>query len=155
MAELTNLSAFAAVADPPVLALEFHHIGIACEAIDDDRPTWQMLGYRIDGERFVDPAQGIRGLFMVGGGPRIELLEPLEGSQTLAPWLKRRVKLYHAGFLAADFKPALAALVDAGGMVTREPIRSAYFGSLIAFVMMPNMALLEIIEGTSAPEARA
>jgi methylmalonyl-CoA/ethylmalonyl-CoA epimerase len=136
------------------LDLQFHHLGVACERIEDDRPIWEMLGYRVEGAGFADPAQGIRGLFMVGGGPRIELLEALDGSQTLAPWLKRRVKLYHAGFLAADFAAALDRLVEAGGAVTREPIHSVYFGALIAFVMMPNMALIELVEAAASTETR-
>lgn len=130
--------------------LQFHHLGIACESIAGDRATWELLGYSPEGVEFVDPGQGIRGLFMTGGGPRIELLEPFEDSQTLTPWLKRRVKLYHAAFIAADFQSGLTSLVGAGGMVTREPIRSVYFKTLIAFVMMPNMALLELIEAAAS-----
>ncbi len=51
--------------------LEFHHLGVACERIAAEIEVWAGLGYRPEGEAFVDAAQGVRGLFMVGGGPRI------------------------------------------------------------------------------------
>ena len=126
--------------------LAFHHLGVACERIAKDAETWAAFGYRPEGEAFVDPAQGIRGLFMTGGGPRIELLEATEGSDTLAPWLKRRVKLYHVGYLVPSLGPAMQTLIAHGAAVAREPLRSVYFQAPIVFLMMPNLALVELIE---------
>ena len=71
-------------------SLDFHHIGVACESIAPEMATWAALGYRLDGSPLIDHAQGIRGQFVVGNGPRLELLEPIGDSSTLAPWLKRR-----------------------------------------------------------------
>jgi len=136
-------------ADAPAPALEdatFHHLGVACEQIAADAATWSAFGYRPEGEAFVDEAQGIRGLFMTGGGPRIELLEATPGSDTLAPWLKRRVKLYHVGYLVPSLGRAIDALTARGGVVAREPLLSVYFQAPIAFLMMPNLALIELIE---------
>jgi methylmalonyl-CoA/ethylmalonyl-CoA epimerase len=134
-------------ADAPVLeSASFHHLGVACEQIAADAVTWAALGYRPEGGVFVDEAQGIRGLFMIGGGPRIELLEATPGSDTLAPWLKRRVKLYHMGYLVPSLGHAIDALTAQGGVVAREPLLSAYFQAPIAFLMMPNLALIELIE---------
>jgi methylmalonyl-CoA/ethylmalonyl-CoA epimerase len=127
-------------------AFAFHHLGVACERIDADAETWAALGYRPEGEPFVDLAQGIRGLFMTGGGPRIELLEATEGSDTLAPWLRRRVKLYHVGYLVPSLAAAMEALAARGAVVAREPLTSVYFQAPIAFLMMPNLALIELIE---------
>jgi methylmalonyl-CoA/ethylmalonyl-CoA epimerase len=125
----------------------FHHLGVACEQIAADAPTWSALGYRCEGEVFVDPAQGIRGQFMVGGGPRIELLEATEGSDTLSPWLKRRIKMYHVGYLVPSLESAMDILTAQGGTVARAPLMSVYFQAPIVFLMMPNLALVELIEG--------
>jgi hypothetical protein len=126
--------------------LVFHHIGVACESIDADVRAWSILGYIADGAPFIDLGQGIRGLFMVGAGPRIELLEPTVGSMTLEPWLKRRTKLYHCGYIVSDFDEAMLWLQSTGAALARDAAHSVYFGSRIAFLMMPNMALIEIIE---------
>jgi len=119
---------------------------VACEQIAADAVAWSAFGYRPEGDVFVDEAQGIRGLFMTGGGPRIELLEATPGSNTLAPWLKRRVKLYHAGYMIPSLGRAIDALVAQGAVVAREPLLSVYFQAPIAFLMMPNLALIELIE---------
>ena len=107
--------------------LAFHHIGVACERIADEVAIWEALGYRAEGEPFIDVEQEIESLFMVGSGPRIELLEAYGGSGTLAPWIKRRVKLYHLGFLAVEFDAALAELASGGAKTTREPVNSSIF----------------------------
>jgi hypothetical protein len=104
------------------------------------------VGYRPEGAAFVDEVQGIRGLFMVGGGPRIELLEPTNGSTTLSPWIKRRVKLYHIGYLVESFDAAIEILIARGATFARSPVISVYFKSRIAFLMMPNLALVEVVE---------
>jgi hypothetical protein len=124
----------------------FHHVGVACESIDGEVSLWEALGYRLEGSAFIDEAQGIRGQFMTGGGPRIELLEATGESQTLAPWIKRRVKFYHMGYLVEAFEASMGTLIAEGATVTRQPMMSVYFGTRIAFLMMPNMALIEIIE---------
>ena len=130
----------------PTIGLEFHHVGVACERIDDETEFWAGLGYRAEGEPFVDGEQGIRARFMTGGGPRIELIEALEGSTTLAPWLKRNTKFYHMGYFADDFDAAFEALRSQRALVLRAPVQSTYFGARIAFLLMPNTAVIEIVE---------
>lgn len=130
-----------------VANLTFHHLGVACESVAAEAVTWRALGYSPEGEPFVDPAHGIRGQFMTGGGPRIELLEATPGSEVLAPWLKRRVKIYHVGYLVPSLQAAIDAMTAShGAVVAREPMRSVYFQAPIAFLMMPNLALVELIE---------
>ncbi len=132
-----------------VAGLTFHHLGVACAKIDDEIGVWTALGYRAEGVDFVDVAQGVRGLFMVGGGPRIELLEAIGGSDTLAPWLKRGVKIYHLGYIAASLSEAIAAFEAKGATLARAPTPSVYFKSRIAFLLMPNLTLIELIETPS------
>ena len=130
----------------PIVGLEFHHVGVACERIDDETEFWTGLGYQAEGEPFVDGEQGIRGRFMTGGGPRIELIEALEGSTTLAPWLKRNTKFYHMGYFADDFDAAFEQIRAQRALVLRAPVQSTYFGARIAFLLMPNTAVIEIME---------
>ena len=130
----------------PTIGLEFHHVGVACERIDGETEFWTGLGYSAEGEPFVDAEQGIRARFMTGGGPRIELIEALEGSTTLAPWLKRYTKFYHMGYFVGDFDAAFEEIRSQRAVVLRTPVQSVYFGARIAFFLMPNSAVIEIIE---------
>jgi methylmalonyl-CoA/ethylmalonyl-CoA epimerase len=124
----------------------FHHLGVACESIEAEAAVWKALGYFQEGNAFVDEVQGIRGLFMVGGGPRIELLEATNNSTTLSPFIKRRIKLYHMGYLVDSFEAATETLIAGGATFARSPMVSVYFESRIAFLMMRNMTLVEIVE---------
>jgi methylmalonyl-CoA/ethylmalonyl-CoA epimerase len=133
----------------PLDGLTFHHLGVACADIREEIGIWAALGYRPEGAPFVDATQGVNGLFMVGGGPRIELLEANEGSETLAPWIKRRVKFYHAGYTVPSLNKAIAAFEAVGATVARPSMPSTYFKTSIAFLLMPNMALIELIEANS------
>jgi len=139
-------------------SLDFHHIGVACESLAPEMSTWTALGYRLEGGPFIDHAQGIRGQFVVGNGIRLELLEPIGDSSTLEPWLKRRIKFYHLGYLTSSFDATMEGLIGSGATVARSPMMSAHFEARIAFLMLPNLAMVELIDigherVTPAPEA--
>src|SRR6476620_6735190 len=56
---------------------EFHHVGVACTDIPAEVTRLAAMGYAPEGVEFEDWRQGVRGLFMGGQSPRLELLEPL------------------------------------------------------------------------------
>jgi len=59
----------------PLDDLVFHHVGIACERIENEIPQYELIGFRREGEIFEDSRQVIRGLFMKTGSMQIELFE--------------------------------------------------------------------------------
>src|SRR5262245_28496794 len=131
---------------PPIGS--FHHIGVATEGIADAERTYAALGYAREGDEFCDPAQGVRGVFIVGPGPRLELLEALGDSHTLDPWLRAGSRMYHLAFEVADLDGTLAtARSELQGLVVRPPTPAPAFGGRrIAFVMLRNRALIEFVE---------
>jgi methylmalonyl-CoA/ethylmalonyl-CoA epimerase len=127
--------------------LAFHHLGVACRAIDADARTYYALGYRDETPTFEDPIQGIRGRFLVGAGPRLELLEPLAGSKVLDPWLERGVKIYHQAFEVPDLDASIERVLATRARLMVAPVPAVAFGGRrIAFVMLSNMTLIELIE---------
>jgi len=131
-----------------VEGLAFHHVGVACKAIAAEEPFFAMLGYRREGEIFEDPAQGIRGRFLAGQSPRLELLEPLTpgAKGVLGPWLAQGVKLYHLAYLAPRLAPAIDALRGKRARLVVAPVPAvAFAGREIAFLMLPNRLLVELI----------
>lgn len=130
-------------APPP---LRFHHAGVACANIEQEAARLAPLGYSIEGAPFVDRTQGIRGLFVGGQSPRLELLEPLAAGGVLQPWLDNGTKLYHLAYETADLDASLAHLRRGRAKLVVAPVPAVAFGGrLIAFVMMPNMMLVELI----------
>jgi methylmalonyl-CoA/ethylmalonyl-CoA epimerase len=127
--------------------LAFHHIGIACRSVEAERPHFECLGYETEGPPFVDEQQGIRGQFLVGGGPRLELLEPAFGSATLSPWLNKGIRMYHSAYVCDILDTVGNSLRAAGAKCVRSPLPAVAFGGAnIAFFMLPNRSLIEIIE---------
>ncbi len=140
---------------PLLSAADFHHIGVACHALDDERAFWTAFGYAQEGDGFLDPIQGVQGLFLTGGGPRLELIEALPGSATIAPFLKRGIRFYHTGYYVDDLAVAITKALAAGGVQTTQPApATAFHNRQIAFVMMRNGQLIEFIEAPSAGHTR-
>jgi methylmalonyl-CoA/ethylmalonyl-CoA epimerase len=99
---------------------------------------------------FNDTALGVRGVFMEGAGPRLELVSDLPGEGVVQPWLRRQAAMYHLAFEVADVSVAIAAASARGARVVTRPTPSVAFGGRpIAFVMLRNGALVELIASAS------
>ena len=84
---------------------------------------------------------------MTGPGPRLELLAPLDASSPVTPWLEKGAKYYHQGFEVASIEETLDRLTAQRGILVAPPAPSVAFkGRSIAFVMLPGMILIEIIQ---------
>jgi methylmalonyl-CoA/ethylmalonyl-CoA epimerase len=130
------------------MLMTFHHIGVACRDLESETEAFRLLGYEAEAEDFLDPRQGIRGRFLIGSGPRLELLVGLPGSSVLTPWLKKGLKFYHQAFVVQNLGVSVEELCEKGGRLVSPPIRAAAFGGQqIAFVMLRNMSLVELIQG--------
>jgi methylmalonyl-CoA/ethylmalonyl-CoA epimerase len=127
--------------------MRFHHVGVACRDLDGEAKVMLSLGYRAEGAAFTDPGQGIRGQFVRGPGPRMELLEQTVGSRVLEPGLAKGVKAYHFGYEVAALEAEVERLKSAGAIVVTPPQPAVAFGGRrISFLMLKNMLLVELIE---------
>ncbi len=132
--------------------MRFHHVGIACRDLEGEAKAMLALGYRAESAEFTDSAQGIRGQFVIGPGPRMELLEQIAGSRVLEPWLAKGVKAYHFGYEIAELEAEVDRLKSAGAiLVTRPQPAVAFKGRRISFLMLKNMFLVELIERGPRP----
>jgi methylmalonyl-CoA/ethylmalonyl-CoA epimerase len=126
--------------------IEFHHVGVATGDIDSEIEFFRILGYETEGDRFVDLLQGVTGCFMVGPGPRIELIQDTPGSETVAGLLKGQTKFYHIAYLVEDLSVAHDLAVRLRGVIVRDMLPSTAFpGKSVMFVMFRNRALIEFI----------
>jgi len=133
---------------PPLPGLAFHHVGVACVDIHAEAERLAALGYAAEGDVFDDFVQGVRGRFMGVQSPRLELLQPLPGREqgVLAPWLSASIKLYHLAYETADLAGALAQLRQSRAKVVVAPVPAVAFGGReIAFLLLPNRLLIELI----------
>lgn len=127
---------------------EFHHIGVATKSIEKELPIYAMLGYTKESDFFEDAAQGIRGLFLEAKNhPRLELLENLPESHTLDKQLASNNKMYHTAYYVGDIEKAIEVLTRNRAKIISPLKNSVYFGKRICFLMLPNMSMIELLEG--------
>ncbi len=125
----------------------FHHIGVATKSIENEFSTYRLLGYKREGVAFIDTNQGIKGQFIVcNGQPRLELLENLDGCDTLTKWLDGGIKNYHFAYTVGDIEKAISFLATKRFRIISPLKESSYFGKRICFLVMPNRFLIELIE---------
>jgi methylmalonyl-CoA/ethylmalonyl-CoA epimerase len=139
----------------PTSRLLFHHIGVACRpealAQGTEREKFESLGYCPEGEGWVDERLGMQGQFMVAvgtGAPRIELVAPYGSHSPVTSWLDRGIKLYHLAYLVTDLPAELERMREKRAKLMLPPTPAIAFGGRqVAFVMLPNLLLIELIEG--------
>ena len=130
-----------------IAGLQFHHIGVACRDIEKEMRSFAIVGYKLEGERFSDPLQKIHGCFLVGPGPRIELLAPMDDTSPVMPWLQKGVKMYHQAYEVDSIEEAAAALcAERAVIISPAKPAVAFGGRKISFLMFPNLLLVELIE---------
>ncbi len=127
--------------------MNFHHIGYACVNIEVEQRSLTSLGYTQEGADFEDPIQCVRGRFLVGGGPRIELLEQLDGENVLSPWLDKGTKMYHIAYEVNAMTEAVDKLAGEGAKLIVSPVPAIAFDNReIAFLLTRTMLLVELIQ---------
>lgn len=133
------------------IALPLHHVGVACRSIEGEMDALAPLGYVAEGGVFEDPIQGVRGVFVTAHSSRLELLEPLSStSGVLTPWLASGTKLYHLAYGVDGLEEGIARLRAQGAKLVVAPVPAVAFGGRrIAFLMLRNRLLVELIEQES------
>ena len=124
----------------------FHHVGIATNSIDSFS---RRIGDVSTGEAkdFADPLQGIRGRFVEIGNMNLEILEPLDDDDTLAPWLTVGNRMYQIAFEVDDLDAELERARLQKIRVVREAQPAiAFEGRRVAFLMPAPGILVELIE---------
>jgi len=125
----------------------FHHVGVACRDLDAEARAFALLGYRQEGERFIDDVQEIIGCFLAGPGPRLELLAPRGDHSPVRQWLARGVKFYHLAYETDSVPDAVAALKAERAVLVVPAVPAVAFGGReIAFLMLPGLILVELIQ---------
>jgi methylmalonyl-CoA/ethylmalonyl-CoA epimerase len=81
----------------------------------------------------------------------LELLAPLNGPSPLDAWLEKGVKFYHLAYLTEDLEGTLRELCSRRAKTVAAPVPAVAFGGRrIAFVLLPGMAMVELIEASFA-----
>ena len=130
-----------------IAGLKFHHIGVATESFEREIKAFSLLGYKVEGEPFEEPTQGMRGQFLVAPKqPRLELIENLPGSTMIDVFLKNKIKMYQIAYTVKDVVATTDALVQQRCRIISPPTKSVTFGKMVSFLLLPNRMMIELIE---------
>jgi methylmalonyl-CoA/ethylmalonyl-CoA epimerase len=127
--------------------MQFHHVGVACSLISAETATLSALGYAPEGPVVEDPIQKVRLQFFVGGGPRLELIEPISADSPIQGVLRRGGKFYHVAYEVEHFDRAVGELKDKRFTAVAPPAPAVAFGGRrIIFMISSTLTLIELIE---------
>ena len=127
--------------------LDFEHIGVAVKNIEKEMKNYLLLGYRQVSDIFEDNTQGIRGVFLAREGhPKLELLENLEGRDTVTKQLESGNKMYHRAYLTKNIEAAVELFKVNKAKVISPMVMSTFYKTRICFMILPNMEMIELVE---------
>ncbi|MBX3395368.1 MAG: VOC family protein [Phycisphaerae bacterium] len=129
----------------------FHHVGVAVADIEQAARFYEAAyGAKAEPDEFEDPLQQVKIRFMLVGGLRIELLQPLTAEASLNGLLRRGIALYHTCHEVTDMEAALDHLRSSGVMIVSPPKPAIAFGGRrVAFTMYQGM-MIELLESAAA-----
>ena len=122
--------------------MNFHHLGYACLDIEEQSEVFIKLGYKIS-DRFTDHGIGVKGLFLEQDGhPRIELVQNLPDH---GPLKNVENKFHHIAYQCPQAQSIDEICEKLEAFLVYPPTESEYFKKKIAFVMLRNQQIIELI----------
>jgi methylmalonyl-CoA/ethylmalonyl-CoA epimerase len=127
------------------------HIGIAVNNLDGAIALYRdVLGLELEGTHVLRE-RGVRvAFFSIGGGTRVELLEPIDAGSTVAKFLSSRGEgIHHLALRVNDIAAMLEEFKQKGLALIDEKPKAGAEGKKIAFVHPKSMkgVLVELCEG--------
>ena len=126
------------------------HIGIATNSLDSHSEFWVSLGF-IQGKDEVNEEQGVKIRFFQtsSGGPKIELLEPLDSNTPIGKFLAKKGEgVQQIAVKTTDIVSTISQLKSMGILMINEIPVSGANGTKIAFVHPSSTGgvLVELVE---------
>jgi methylmalonyl-CoA/ethylmalonyl-CoA epimerase len=114
---------------------KIEHIGIAVRSIASQLPYYEgVLGLKCYATEDV-PSQGVRTAFFLVGGTKLELLEPLSDSSTIAKFIEKRGEgIHHLAFAVPDVQSSLSEVSSKGVQLIDKVARAGAEGLSIGFL---------------------
>ncbi|MBI3977760.1 MAG: methylmalonyl-CoA epimerase [Chloroflexi bacterium] len=111
------------------------HVAIAVRSLDEALPFYtERLGLRLDRIEVV-PEQGVRVAFLPLGESEIELLEPLDPTNSIGRFIEKRGEgLHHICLATGDIQQELSDLAAAGTAMIDQTARPGGGGALVGFL---------------------
>lgn len=127
--------------------MKFHHIGIACENIDETASHYLPLGYE-KGNTIIDPLQNIKVCFLSHPSmPLLEFLAPVDEDSPIVDILKKNgTTPYHICYSVSNLNDCISSLRKKQFVIVSKPkIANAIEGNRVAFLYNKAVGLIELM----------
>jgi methylmalonyl-CoA/ethylmalonyl-CoA epimerase len=120
---------------------------MACRSIAAELPELALMGYGPEGSQVHDPIQQVYIQFVIGGGPRLELIQPANPQSPVNGVLKRGSKFYHLAYEVDHLETAIDQFKSKKFFPVAPPAPAIAFGMRrIVFLTSETFTLVELIE---------
>jgi methylmalonyl-CoA/ethylmalonyl-CoA epimerase len=130
--------------------LEFEHIGVAINSIEDCHSIFGAIFELKEGaEIYEDILQNVKISFINIAGVRIELVEPLDCSRKspVDNIVKKSISYYHLCFSTGCLEETVSHLIEKGAVAVTQFIPAAAFcNRKITFLYVKHLGLIELVE---------
>ena len=128
--------------------MEFHHVGIAVNSIEESAKWYAGIGYSLT-ETIEDAIQNVCIAFLNrGDSPLLELVQPIDKTSPICNILKKvGVSAYHFCYETSDLQKTIAELEKQDFRVLVEPVKAVAFNNRkISFLYHIDNGLIELLE---------
>jgi methylmalonyl-CoA/ethylmalonyl-CoA epimerase len=129
--------------------MNFHHIGIATQNIEETIELYKKLGYNLRNETiYIDKIQKVKLAFMVmDDTPLIELVAPIAEDSPIQSILKKNnTTPYHTCYEVDNINESIKYLKSLRFVALSKPVPAIAFNDrLICFLYHPNVGLIELL----------
>jgi len=128
--------------------MEFHHVGVAVNSIEETAKCYVNMGYSLS-ETFEDPIQNVRIAFLKReGSPLLELVEPVDKTSPVYNILKKiGVSAYHFCYEINNLQESIENFEKRDFRLLIEPVPAVAFNNRrICFLYHLDIGLIELLE---------
>ena len=128
--------------------MRIHHVGYLTKNLEKSRDAFLKLGYIIEKPSQYDEIRGINIEFIVNGGYRVELIEPVSKESPMYPLLKNYKNTpYHFCYEVDNLDSAIKEMEKLRYHIIDEPKTAPCIeDSRVAFMMHSNVGIIELVE---------
>ena len=128
--------------------MEFHHVGIAVNSIEETARWYVGIGYMLT-ETIEDPVQNVRIAFLKKeDSPLLELVQPVDKTSPVSNILKKvGVSAYHFCYETDSLQKTIQNLEKQDFKMLVEPVKAIAFNDRkISFLYHLDNGLIELLE---------
>ncbi len=128
--------------------MDFHHVGVATNNIEDTLNKYKIFGYEQSSEIFTDTIQNVRILFMEKlNSPVLELVAPIDENSPILNTIKKNGTIpYHFCFEVDDINAEVEKLKKLRFVLVSKIVPAIAFDNrLICFLYSKESGLIELL----------